>query len=159
MLGQVFQTEDEEDRHLCLVVLRWVTLTFRPLSIEELITTAELPLELREIGLLDLVELCGSFITVRKGIIYFVHQSAKDYLVDGAQKLFSNGLQGEHGLIVDRLLYTMSKTLTKDMCILKHPGAPARSASIDTIQEQSAMSVPFGSPILYNISRITPLMA
>jgi hypothetical protein len=132
MIDQVFQTEDE-DRHICLGILRSVTLTFRPLSMEELIIVAQLPPELHSSDISSLIELCGSFITVRKGIIYFVHQSAKDYLVNsGAQKLFSAGLQGEHGLVVGRSLDAMSKALTKNMCNLGYPGAPARSASINT---------------------------
>jgi WD40 repeat protein len=133
MMDQILQTEDEEDQHFCLRILRSATLAFRPLLTEELITTAGLPLELLDSGILNLIELCGSFITVRKGILYFIHQSAKDYLAaDGTQKLFSPGLQKEHGLIVDRSLDAMSQILKKDMCILKYPGAPARSALINT---------------------------
>ncbi|KIW99857.1 uncharacterized protein Z518_10785 [Rhinocladiella mackenziei CBS 650.93] len=132
MLDQVFQINDEEDRHHCLRILRSVSLTFRPLSMEELITTTGLPLELLDSGLSNLIEFCGSFITVRKGIIYFVHQSARDYLLsDGAEGLFPTGFQEEHGIIVDRSLDAMSKTLRKDLCILRYAGASRRSASID----------------------------
>ncbi|KIX02800.1 uncharacterized protein Z518_08743 [Rhinocladiella mackenziei CBS 650.93] len=133
MLDQVFQTQVEEGRHYCVAILRSVTLTFRPLSMEELITTAGLPSELQASDLLHLIELCGSFVTVRRGIIYFIHQSAKDYLVTGgAPKLFSTCVQKEHGLLVRRSLDSMLKTLRKDMCNLRHPGAPAHSASINT---------------------------
>ena len=45
---------------------------------------------------LDLIEHCGSFITIHNYIIDFVLLSAKDYLVaegaQGAQGLFSTGL-------------------------------------------------------------------
>jgi len=132
-MEQVLQVEDKEDRDLILQILRSLSLTFRPLSIEELIVTAELPTELRnDDDLLELVEHCASFI-VRENILYFVHQSAKDYLLtDGARKLFSASLREEHGQVVGRSLDAMSKALKKNMCILRHPGAPARSASIDT---------------------------
>jgi hypothetical protein len=83
MMNQVFQTRDEEDRDFCLRILRSVTLAFRPLSMVELITIAELPLRLLDSDLSNLIELCSSFITIREGITYFVYQSAKDYLVTG----------------------------------------------------------------------------
>lgn len=74
-----------------------------------------------------------SFLAIREGIIYFIHQSAKDYLVTGgAQRLFPASLREEHGVVVNRSLDTMSSILRKDMCALRHPGASARSASIGT---------------------------
>ena len=122
----------------CLQNLRAVSIAFRPISTEELITMAELPPKLLDNdGLSEFIDLCGSFIIVRghgcENILYFVHQSAKDYQVaGGAQKLFSASLQREHGLVVGRSLDAMPKTLKKDICILRHPGAPACSASIGT---------------------------
>ncbi|KAK5453277.1 hypothetical protein LTR55_012157, partial [Exophiala xenobiotica] len=98
MMDQVFQNEDDEDRNCCFRILRSVTLTFRPLSKEELIAIAELPPGLLDSDLFDLIELCGSFLAIREGIIYFIHQSAKDYLVTGgAQRLFPASLREEHG--------------------------------------------------------------
>jgi hypothetical protein len=133
MMEQVLQG-GERERDFCLRILRAVSLAFRPISIEELITMTGLPRKLLDNdGLSEFIDLCGSFIIVRENIIYFVHQSAKDYLVtDGAQGLFPAGLQAEHGLVVARSLDSMSKTLTKNMCNLMHPGIPARSASINT---------------------------
>jgi hypothetical protein len=93
MMEQVLQGEDEKDRHFCLQVLRSVSLAFRPLSMEELITTAELSIELLEDnGLSELIELCRSFVIVRDNFLYFIHQSAKDYLItDQTLKLFPAG--------------------------------------------------------------------
>ncbi|KAK5309055.1 hypothetical protein LTR93_012273, partial [Exophiala xenobiotica] len=59
MMDQVFQNEDDEDRNCCFRILRSVTLTFRPLSKEELIAIAELPPGLPDSDLFDLIELCG----------------------------------------------------------------------------------------------------
>jgi hypothetical protein len=137
-----------------------VTLTFQPLSMQELITTAGLPPELLDSDLSNLIELCGFFVTVREGIIYFVHQSAKDYLVaGGAQRLLPPGLRKEHRVVVDRSLDTMSKSLKKDMAKLRHPGAPARSASIDARLRAIGYACSFGSPISCNTSAITLLTA
>ena len=134
MMGLVLQGKDEEDKDFCLQILRSASLTFRPLSTRELITMANLPTELlKDDGLSEIVELCGSFIIVRKDILYFVHQSAKDYLVTkGAQTLFLTGLRAEHGLAVGRSLDAMSGMLRRDMCSLKHPGALASMAIINT---------------------------
>ena len=136
MMEQVLQSEDEEeeDRNFCFQILRSVSLAFRPLSTVELIIMAQLPTELlKNNDLFELIDLCGSFITVRDETLYFVHQSAKDYLVAaGAQKLFSAGIQEEHGLFVGRSLGAMSKTLRRDMCNLRHPGSTVRMATIDT---------------------------
>jgi hypothetical protein len=90
MMQYAFQGEDEdEDRTLCLRILRAVSLALRPLSQEELITIADLPREfLEDDGLSELD--------------YFVHQSAKDYLVGrGARELFPAGLQYDHGVRFD----------------------------------------------------------
>jgi nucleoside phosphorylase len=134
MMEQVLQSEEEEDRNFCFQILRSVSLAFRPLSTVELIIMAQLPTELlKNNDLFELIDLCGSFITVRDETLYFVHQSAKDYLVAaGAQKLFSAGIQEEHGLFVGRSLGAMSKTLRRDMCNLRHPGSTVRMATIDT---------------------------
>jgi NACHT domain len=133
MMEQVLQGGKRE-RDFCLQILRAVSLALRPISTEELITLAGLPTKLLDNdGLFEFIDLCGSFIIVRENILYFVHQSAKDYLVsEGTQKLFAAGLQEEHGLLVVRSLDAMSNTLRKDICTLRHPGTPARSASINT---------------------------
>ena len=137
MIEEVLQCEDDEDRELCLQILRSVTLAFRPLSIRELITVAKLPTELLEANSLsELIELCGSFVILRHGLLYFVHQSAKDYLVsDGAQKLFPTGFMKYHGLIVSRSLDAMSRTLKRDMCNLRHPGSSPSKAEMHTSLE------------------------
>jgi hypothetical protein len=43
MMEQVLRVEDEEDRDFSLQILRSVSLTFRPLSMEEVMITAGLP--------------------------------------------------------------------------------------------------------------------
>jgi WD40 repeat protein len=132
MMQLVLQGEDEEDRNFCLQILRSVSLAIRPLSIEELIIVAQLPKEFLDDSVSDLVELCGSFIVIRERILYFVHQSAKDYLVgDGALRLFSSSPKSEHGLIVDRSLNAMSSTLKRDMGKLGNPGSTPDDAKIN----------------------------
>jgi hypothetical protein len=142
MMERVLQGRNKE-RDFCLQILRAVSLAFRPISTEELITMAKLPTELLANNRLsEFIDLCGSFIIVRENILYFIHQSAKDYLIDGgASKLFTAGLQEEHRLIVDRSLNVMSsktlKILKRDICNLKHPGS-ARPTTISTSLKASS---------------------
>ena len=68
-MDQVYQTKDAEDRDICFQILRSVTLTFRRLSMVELTTTIELPPELLDSDVYNLIELYGFFVTVREGVL------------------------------------------------------------------------------------------
>ena len=82
--------------------------------------------------LLDLIGHCSSFVTVRNGNIYFIHQSAKDFLTASRSKiLFSNGIHEEHGLLIGCSMKVMSETLHHVMCKLKHFGAQVQVDKID----------------------------
>ena len=132
MMEGISQNNDREERELCFQILRSMCKVFRPLSLEELVRTAGLPEIFLTPGYLtSLIDRCSSFVTVRQENIYFIHQSAKDYLTtSGAQKLFPNGTREEHGAIIGRSLTAMAKTLRKDMCNLRHPGSQALTAKI-----------------------------
>lgn len=128
MMNQILRRGDVE---LCKQILRTVTVTFRPLLLRELAATAGLPEALFDStsSLHDLVDRCGSFLTVREGAIHFIHQSAKDYLATGnGRRIFPSSKAEEHGNIMHRSLDLMANTLRKDMCNLKKPGALAREA-------------------------------
>ena len=119
MLDQVLHQEDEDDIELCRRILCLVTSSFRPLRVEEIAVFARIP----ESELEDLVSRCGSFITVREGTVYFIHQSAKDYLCDGKRKSDIHSGQGnEHADIARLCLELMSSTLKKNICDLETPG-------------------------------------
>jgi hypothetical protein len=109
----------------CKEILRLAIIAYRPLRLQELVAIAELPDTILDSiqFLTDLVRRCGSFLTIRNGTIYFVHQSAKDYLVTGdGQKIFYSGKAEEHGKIVRRALNILSKTLKWNLCDLESPG-------------------------------------
>ena len=118
MLYEVLHQKDEDDIEVCRRILRAVVNASRPLHLEEIAVFAEV-LE----GVHDLVGHCGSFITIRKGIAYLVHQSAKDFLSDDKRgNIFHSGQQHEHARMVRLCLDVMSKKLTEDICGLKMPG-------------------------------------
>jgi hypothetical protein len=116
--------KDGDEVQFCIRILSSVTLTYRPMQLKELAGIAGLP----DPGepsdnLQDLVDLCSSFLTIRQDIIYFVHQSAKDYFTSGkgSRILFVSQAE-EHYKITCRLLSLMSETLKRDICDLKFPG-------------------------------------
>jgi hypothetical protein len=74
-------------------------------------------------SLQEIIGFCGSFLTVREDAIYFVHQSAKDYLFAKAfNEIFPSGKEGTHRDIFLRSLEVMSRTLRRDVYSLRAPG-------------------------------------
>jgi hypothetical protein len=109
----------------CKAILRSVRLTFRPLQLEELAVTAGLPRD--QFGnvqaVADLVSRCGSFLTMREGVVSFIHLSAKDFFTLGnRQQVFDGPLAEAQRRMTNRLLDAMDSTLRRDMCNLQKPG-------------------------------------
>jgi hypothetical protein len=79
----------------------------------------------------EIIGLCGSFLTIREGTIYFVYQSAKDYLLNKAfDEIFPSGRGEAHYVIFSRSLQVMSRTLRRDIYGLCAPGF-----SIDQVEQ------------------------
>jgi hypothetical protein len=71
----------------------------------------------------EIIELCGSFLTLRERTIYFVHQSAKDFLLKEAfDVIFPSRIGDIHYTIFSRSLQVMSNTLQRDVYNLRAPG-------------------------------------
>lgn len=132
MMKQI-ERRHEVEAKLCKQILRSVTITYRPLHLQELVATAHLSEQLDyddTESVTKLVELCASFLTVRDERVYLFHQSAKDYLITGnGSRIFSGGVAEEHYEIVRRSLHVMSDTLRVDICGLQKPGVLASEAS------------------------------
>jgi hypothetical protein len=132
MMEQIQHGEDTEDVKLCTRILSTVTLTYQPIHLKELVVTAGLPEELSDDlqSLSKLVDLCGSFLTVREETVYFVHQSAKDYFSTGkGSKIFPSGQAEGHRAITCRCLQLMSGTLKRNICGLETPGTLLNEAN------------------------------
>ncbi|GFF58342.1 vegetative incompatibility protein HET-E-1 [Aspergillus lentulus] len=122
---QPLKKESPDTFDYCQRILGSITLALRPLHLTELGLLAGLEPELAEdqASLEEIVGLCGNFLVVRKGMIYFVHQSAKDYLTThGCKEVFPNGDAVIHSGIVSRALEDMSNTLCRDIWNLHDPG-------------------------------------
>ncbi|KAF6803091.1 vegetative incompatibility protein het-e-1, partial [Colletotrichum plurivorum] len=84
------QINGEEDAKLCRQVLALVTTTYRPLSLAEftILFHEHHPLANNLEFLWYVISTCGSFLTIREDNVYFVHQSAKDFLMNKAYAAF-----------------------------------------------------------------------
>jgi hypothetical protein len=126
MDGQFLKLEDPAKAEICIQIIHATILANRPLHLREVGSVAGLPAELCDDvqSLKELVELCGSFLTIRDEIVCFVHPEAKDYFItDKGSSFIPDDKAGEHGKIAHRLLSCMSGTLHMDMCRLTVPGA------------------------------------
>ncbi|XP_014562143.1 hypothetical protein COCVIDRAFT_84634 [Bipolaris victoriae FI3] len=119
-----------DDATLCKQVLALIGLVYRPIALQELVVLAE---QLEgiddEIELREIISLCGSFLTLRQDAVYFVHQSAKDFLfAEAFDEVFPDGTEDAHQIIFSRSLANLSRTLQRDMYNLKVPGVPIENA-------------------------------
>jgi hypothetical protein len=110
---------------LCKCILAVVSVVYRPVTLDELESFVDMPP--RSSGnykvLAEIIGLCGSLLTLRERTISFVHQSAKDFLIEKvSQEIFLSGIEDEHHAIFSRSLQVMSRTLRRDVYSLRAPG-------------------------------------
>jgi hypothetical protein len=118
-----------EDTDLCKRILATIAIVHRPITLEELIALVEMLDNIADDleSIREIIGLCGSFLTIREGTIYFVHQSAKDFLFAKAfSTIFPSGREDIHYEIFSRSLQLMSRTLQRDMYGLRTLGFPAK---------------------------------
>lgn len=110
-------------------MLRTTAIAYRPLNLQELTSAASLPEDCMD-DVSQLVELCSSFLIIRHGYVFAVHQSAGDYFCMGAgRRIFADGVIHEHGTMAQRLLDVMDATLMRNIYGLHYPGC-----SVDEIK-------------------------
>ncbi|QYT02255.1 hypothetical protein H0G86_009261 [Trichoderma simmonsii] len=105
------------------------TVARRPLSIQELETLTFSPsdsndtIESLEKRWEEALGYCGNFLTKRQGIVYFIHQSAKDFIIKKASnRLFSNGTENINRDILKVSISAMMNTLRRNIYGLAKPG-------------------------------------
>jgi hypothetical protein len=124
MMEQICSLEDD-DVQLCKGILALVTIVYRPITVTELVSLVESLTHLSDDSesLYEVIGLCGSFLTIRENVVYFVHQSAKDYLIKHTKSdIFPHGYAEGHRIIASRSLRAMSTTLRRDIYSLQDPG-------------------------------------
>ncbi|KAI0850603.1 quinon protein alcohol dehydrogenase-like superfamily [Daldinia vernicosa] len=127
MMDQIAMSEMSEDVELCRRVLAVMSVVYRPLALQELASLIESITDSanNHEALEELIKLCGSFLVLKEGIIFFVHQSAKDYLVkNAASRIFPLGTVAEHHAISLRSLESISGVLRRNIYDLDDWGLP-----------------------------------
>ncbi|KAL5316296.1 hypothetical protein ACEPPN_015341 [Leptodophora sp. 'Broadleaf-Isolate-01'] len=126
MLRQVEQLQ-RKDPEFCRLVLSTITLAYRPLHLLEVGALSDLPQQISSNleKVVKVVNKCGSFLTVRENRTYFIHQSAKDFLLERAfDRVFLSGKADVIYTMFSKSLEAMSKTLRRDIYGLRDPGLP-----------------------------------
>jgi hypothetical protein len=119
------QIRESDSADLCKYLLAAMTVVYRPVALIELTSVGDILIELLDDdqAMREVISLCGSFLTIRDSTIYFVHQSAKDFLpTDTAQQILPT-VSGEiHHAILARSLHVLASTLQRDIYSLQAPG-------------------------------------
>jgi hypothetical protein len=118
---------NSEDANLCKRILAVLSVVYRPVTLDELTSIVDMPKGVSgsdEI-LLEIIGLCGSFLTVRGRTILFVHQSAKDFLLKEAfHEIFPSGVADTHRIVSLKSLQIISEKLRRDIYNLRALGHP-----------------------------------
>jgi NACHT domain/Heterokaryon incompatibility protein (HET) len=124
MMEQICNSDNAD---LCKRILASTAIMYRPVILKELTSLVEMLEDMSDDleSLREIISLCGSFLTIREETIYFVHQSAKDYLLKNAfNEIFPFGRGETHYIIFSRSLHVMSRTLRRDIYNLHALGYP-----------------------------------
>ncbi|WPJ67032.1 hypothetical protein SMAC4_14111 [Sordaria macrospora] len=134
MMEHIIQSNHAD---LCRQILAVSSIVRRPISLQELTTLVEMSDDISDDpqSLEELIGLCGSFLTLRDQTVYFIHQSAKDFLLGNASDkagnqafletfkwIFPSGKEDVNYTIFSRSLDAMSTTLRRDIYGLRAPG-------------------------------------
>ncbi|KAK7714688.1 hypothetical protein SLS63_011662 [Diaporthe eres] len=96
----------------CQSVLQAVAVAFRPLTVKELRELADLP---RKVPAEAVIKMCRSLLTLRDGTVFFVHQSAKDYLSNEWHTIFQSSIRDTHESMFSKSVEAMERILHEDM--------------------------------------------
>lgn len=124
MIQQIDQLQ-RKDPEFCHSVIGTMMLAYRPLHLLELGALSGLPEQISKSPDLvaRVVHKCGSFLTIRESTVFFIHQSAKDFLFEETDdRYFSDGRDACHHTIFSRSLQVLSRILRRDIYKLKAPG-------------------------------------
>lgn len=91
---------DSLDADICRQILAIISVVYRPVTLAELDRLLDSHDDYDKDDLVDIIGSCGSFLTIRNDVVYFIHQSAKDFLLDKApDQILPTGIGAQHHLI------------------------------------------------------------
>ena len=108
MMRQIKELKRDDPKY-CKTALSIMTLVYQPLHLSELAILASLPIH---IPITEIIKKCTSFLTERNDIVYFVHQSANDYLTkDAESEILPDGCAKGHVRLLSNGINVMSNML------------------------------------------------
>jgi hypothetical protein len=128
----IVQIRSSDDADLYKQILASIAVVYRPITLKELTYLVVMLNDMADdlVSVQELIGFCGSFLTIREDTIYFVHQSAKDFLfAKASDEVFPTGREETHYTIFSRSLQVTSKTLRRDMHSLRSLGCPAKQVT------------------------------
>ncbi|KAJ5163094.1 HET-domain-containing protein [Penicillium coprophilum] len=121
-MQMVQHTGDSQDAGFYKRILPVVSTVYRPTTLDELRPLASLSYDIPDKYLPSIIRTYGSFLTLRGCDIFFVDQTAKDFLLEKASvEIFQEGKEAMHRTIFWRSLQEC-ETLKRDIYKLKSPG-------------------------------------
>ncbi|KAI1015425.1 hypothetical protein LB504_010980 [Fusarium proliferatum] len=104
-------------------ILALVCVAYRPITSDEIPSLVESMAAYDEDDVKDAIASCGSFLTLQEKDIFFVHQSAKEFLQSQARTtIFRRSEAHQHAHIFSRCLEAMENTLRYDIYDLGSSG-------------------------------------
>ena len=122
---QQIEERKHGDSERCKAVLSTVSAAYQPLFLEEIGLLSGLSGEIaaEKESVVELVDMCGSFLTIQEESVYIVHQSANDFLRNqGLKTIFPKGTNDVHYRIFSASTQMLLKTLKRDIYNLKAIG-------------------------------------
>lgn len=139
MMEQICNSDNAD---LCKRILASIAIVYRPITLNELASLVEILEDMADDldSLREIIGLCGSFLTIRENTLYFVHQSAKDFLLTKASnKIFPSGREEAHHVAFSRSLQVMSNTLRRDMYDLRALGRSIKQVTQPDLDPLAAL--------------------
>lgn len=119
------------DSDLCRQILAIISVVYRPITLPELSSLIDLPHNYEDNDLPDIIGSCGSFLAIRDNVVYFIHQSAKDFLLNKvSDQILASGVKYQHYVIFSKSLTVLSSTLRRDVYNLRLPGTLIEQVSL-----------------------------
>jgi WD40 repeat protein len=131
MIDQI-QRLTKKNAEICQRLLSTAAIAYRPLYLTELGGLCGLSGQMSVLAgnVRKLVSMCGSFLTIRDEQVYLVHQSAKDYLINGKSDTVFPSQGKMHYALFSQSLKLMHGTLRRDMYGLVAPGFPVDQVKV-----------------------------
>jgi hypothetical protein len=138
------QISESNSAKICLQILASTATLYRPVAVPELVALVEQLEDLDDLeSVREIVGFCRSFLTLREDTVYFVHQSAKEFLFKEAYtEAFLDGSEDVYQTILIRSLAILSKTLHRDMYSLDAPDYSIKNVKLPEIDPLAVSRYP-----------------